>query len=88
MGNCSEVKITQIEVKRSEVQCSVEKGGKWGFMGTVDMSCKVVRSEGMGLKCDCKLCGKMYYKLHTILSYLVCYPLYMLYLKLSCEYGC
>ena len=26
--------------------------------------------------------------LHTILSYLVCYPLYMLYLKLSCEYGC
>jgi len=53
------------------------------------MSCKVVRSEGkMGLKRDCKLCGKIYYKLHTILSYLVCYPLYMLYLKLSCEYGC
>jgi len=57
-------------------------------MGKVDMGCKVVRSEGMGLKRDCKLCGKIYNKLHTILSYLVCYPLYMLYLKLSCEYGC
>ena len=61
---------------------------KWGFMGKVDMSCKVVRSEGMGLKGDCKLCWKIYHKLHTILSYLVCYRLYMVYLKLSCEYGC
>ena len=52
------------------------------------MGCKVVRSEGMGLKRDYKLCGKIYYKLHTVLSYLLCYPLYMLYLKLSCEYGC
>ena len=26
----------------------------------------MVRSEGMGLKRDCKLCGKIYYKLHTI----------------------
>ena len=57
-------------------------------MGKVDMGCKVVRSEEMGLKRHCKLCGKIYYKLHTILSYLVCYPLYMLYLKLTCEYGC
>ena len=61
---------------------------KWGFIGKVDMSCKVVRTEGMGLKRDCKFCGKIYYKLHTILAYLVCYPLYMLYLKPSCEYGC
>jgi len=75
-------------MKRSELQCSLGKGEKWGFMGKVDMSCKMVRYEGMGLKRDCKLCGKIYYKLHTILSYLVCYPLYMLYLKLSCEYGC
>jgi hypothetical protein len=30
---------------------------------------------------------KKTYQLHTVLSYLVCYPLYMLYLKLSCEYG-
>jgi len=52
------------------------------------MSCKVVRIEGMGLKRYCKLCEKIYYKLHTILSYLVFYPLYVLYLKLSCEYGC
>ena len=44
-------------------------GEKWGFMGKVDMSCKVVRSEGMGLKRDSKLCGKIYYKLHTVLSY-------------------
>jgi len=29
-------------------------------MGKVDMSCKVVRSEGMGLKSDCILCGKIY----------------------------
>ena len=70
------------------MQCSVGKGEKFGFMGKVDMSCKAVRSEGMGLKRDCKLCGKIYYKLRTLLSYLVCYPLYMLYLKLSCEYGC
>ena len=41
------------------MQCSVGKGGKWGFMGKVDMSCKVVRSEGTGLKRDCKLCGKI-----------------------------
>jgi len=41
-------------------------------MGKVDMSFKVVRSEGMELKRDCKLCGKIYYKLHTVLSYLVC----------------
>ena len=56
------------EVKRSEVQCIVGKGEKWGVMGKVAMSCKVVRSEGMGLKCDCKLGGKIYYKLHTVLS--------------------
>ena len=49
------------------MQC--KEGGKWGCMWKVDMSCKVVRSEGMGLKCDCKLCGKIYCKLHTILSY-------------------
>ena len=41
-------------------------------MCKVDMSCKVVRSEGMELKRDCRLCGKIYYKLHAILSYLVC----------------
>ena len=68
------------------MQRSVGKGGKWGIVGKVDMSCKVVRSEGIGLKRDCKLYGKIYYKLHTVLSYLVCYPLYMLYLELSCEY--
>ena len=45
------------------------------------MNCKVVSCEGMGLKRDCKLCGKIYCKLHTVLSYLACYPLYMLYLN-------
>ena len=30
-------------------------------MGRVDMSSKVVRSEGLGLKRECKLCGKIYY---------------------------
>ena len=48
---------------------SREGGKKWSFMGKVAMSCKVVRSEGMGLKRDCKLCGKLYCKLHTVLSY-------------------
>jgi len=57
-------------------------------MGKVDMSSKLVRSEGLGLKRECKMCGKIYYNLHTVLSYLVCYPLYMLYLKLSYGYGC
>jgi hypothetical protein len=56
-------------------------------MGKFYMSSKVVRSEGLGLKRECKLCGKIYYKPHTMLSYLVCYPLHMLYLKLSCKYG-
>ena len=51
------------------MQRSVGKGGKWGIVGKVDMSCKVVRSEGIGLKRDCKLYGKIYYKLHTVLSY-------------------
>jgi len=41
-------------------------------MGRVDISSKVVRSEELGLKRDCKLCGKIYYKLHTVLSYLLC----------------
>ena len=68
-------------MKCSAVQCSVGKVEKWGFIGKVDMSCKVVRSERMGLKRDCKLCAKIYYRLHTVLSYLVCYPLYMLYLN-------
>ena len=45
------------------------------------MSSKAVRSEGLGLKHECKLCGKIYYKLHTVLSYLVCCSLYMLYLS-------
>ena len=70
------------------MQCSLGKGEKWGFIGNGDMGCKVVRCEEMGLKRDCKLCGEIYYKLHTILSYLVGYPLYMLYLKPTCEYGC
>jgi len=62
-------------VKRSELQCSVGKGEKkWGFVGNVYMSFEVVRSEGMGLKRDCKLFGKIYHKLHTILSYLVVLP--------------
>ena len=59
------------------MQC--RKGGGWGFMGKADMGSKVVRSEGLGLKRECKLCAKIYYKLHTVLSYLVCYPLYILY---------
>jgi hypothetical protein len=48
---------------------------------------EVARSVGIVLKRECKLLGKIYYKIHTVLSYLVCYPLYMLYLNLSCEYG-
>jgi hypothetical protein len=48
----------------------------------------VARSIGLVLKCECKLCGKICYKLHTVLSYLVCYCMYMLYLILSCKYGC
>ena len=46
-------------MKWSELQCSVGEGEKWFVMGKVDMGCKVVRSEGMGLKRDCKLCGKI-----------------------------
>jgi hypothetical protein len=52
------------------------------------MSGEVAGSVGIVLKRECKLRGKIYCKLHAVLSYLVCYPLYMLYLNLSCEYGC
>jgi hypothetical protein len=72
-------------VKCSAGQCSVGKGEE---MGKAHMSGEVARSVGIVLKRECKLRGKIYYKLHTVLSYLVCYPLYMLYLNLSCEYGC
>jgi hypothetical protein len=72
-------------VKCSAGQCSVGKAEK---MGKVHMSGEVARSVGIVLKHECKLRGKIYYKLHTVLSYLVCYPLYMLHLNLSCEYGC
>jgi hypothetical protein len=57
-------------------------------MGKAHMSGEVARSVGIELKREYKLRGKIYCKLHTVLSYLVCYPLYMLYLNLSCEYGC
>jgi hypothetical protein len=57
-------------------------------MGKAHMSGEVARSVGLVLKCECKLRGKIYCKLHTVLFYLVCCPLYMLYLNLSCEYGC
>jgi hypothetical protein len=57
-------------------------------MGEADMSGEVARSVGLVLKCECGLCGKIYCKLHTVLSYLVCYPVYMFYCNLSCEYGC
>jgi len=43
------------EVKRSEV-----KGGKRDFMGRVYMSIKVVRSEGVGWKCEYSVCGEIY----------------------------
>jgi len=35
-------------MKWCEVKCSVGKGGNRYFMGKVDMSSKVVRSEGLG----------------------------------------
>ena len=47
------------------------EGGKWGFIGKVDMSCKVVRTDVMELKGDCNLCGKIYYKLHTWADHLI-----------------
>jgi hypothetical protein len=72
-------------VKCSAGQCIVGKGEE---MGKAHMSSEVARSVGIVLKRECKLRGKIYYKLHTVLSYLVCYLLYMLYLNLSCEYGC
>jgi hypothetical protein len=57
-------------------------------MGKAHMSGEVARSVGIVLKRECKMCGKIYCKLHTVLSYLLCYPLYMFYLNLYCEYGC
>jgi hypothetical protein len=53
------------------------------------MSSKMVRSEGLGLSRECNVSGKIYWKLYKVLSYLgVVYPLYLLYFKLSCVYGC
>jgi hypothetical protein len=65
-------------------QCSVGKGEE---IGKAHMTGEVARSVGIVLKRECKLREKIYYKLHTVLSYWVFYPLYMLYLNLSCEYG-
>jgi hypothetical protein len=75
---------------RSGVKCSAGQFSVWKGeeIGKAHMSGEVARSVGIVLKRECKLGGKIYYKLHTGLSYLVCYPLYMLYLNLSCEYGC
>jgi len=42
------------------VKCSVGKGGKRDFMGTVSMSSKVERSEGLGWKGEYNMCGKKY----------------------------
>jgi hypothetical protein len=65
--------------------CSVGKGEE---IGKTHMSGEVARSVGVVLNREYKLGGKIYYKLHTMLSYFVCYPLHILYLNLSCEYGC
>jgi hypothetical protein len=52
------------------------------------MSGEVARSVGIVLERECRLRGGIYYKLHTVLSYLVYYPLYLFYLNLSWEYDC
>jgi len=53
------------------------------------MSGKVVRSEELGLKCECSMCGEKYWKLYTVFSYHgVVYLLYMLYCKMCCVYCC
>jgi hypothetical protein len=44
-------------------------------MGKAHMSGEVARSVRLVLMCECKLCGKIYYKLQTVLSYLLCLPL-------------
>jgi hypothetical protein len=56
-------------------------------MGKAHMSGEVANSVGLVLNLEFKLCGKIYCKVHTVRSYLLCYPLYM-YLNLSCKYGC
>ena len=35
------------------------------------MNSKVVRSEGLGLKSECKMCAKIYYSLHTWADHLI-----------------
>jgi hypothetical protein len=64
---CSEVKWS--ELQSSAVQCREGKGKE---MGKAHMSGGVVRSVRLVLKRECKLCGKIYCKLHTVLSYLLC----------------
>ena len=51
-------------------------------MGNVRMSGKVVRSEGLGLKCEYSKCGEIYWKLYTVLC--DCGVVYRLY-RLCCE---
>jgi hypothetical protein len=75
---------------RRRVKCSTGQRsvGKGKEIGKVHTSGEVARIVGIVLKRECKLRGKIYFRMHKVLSYLVCYPLYMLYLNLSCEYGC
>jgi hypothetical protein len=59
-------------VKCNAGQCSVGKGEE---MGKAHLSGEGARSARLVLKRECKLCGKIYYKLHTVLSYLLGLPL-------------
>ena len=53
------------------------------------MSRKVVRSEGLVLKCEYSMCGEKYCKLYTVLCDCgVVYRLYMLHFTMSCVYCC
>jgi hypothetical protein len=67
--------------KWSEVQCRAVQCRDGEEMGKAHMSGEVARSVGIVLKRECKLRGKICFKLHTVLSYLVRYPLCMFYLN-------
>jgi hypothetical protein len=78
------------EMKWSAVQSREE--GKMGPHGEANTSSKMVKSEGMGLNREWKMCEKINEKLCRVHSDLrvgyLCIFCIFFFLKLSCVYGC
>jgi len=72
--------VLKADVVMLQLVVTIEHGGDDTVL--LSMTCDLLLREY-------NTCGKKYYKLYTVLSYLgVVYLLYMLYFKISCVYCC